>query len=414
MPLYRNAYVLTLNHGINSVLGLLYWVLAARLLPPDVVGSNAAVIALLLFASYVSQLGLRSAMIWYLARAVVRPAKAIRVGYLLSVVVSLFAGSVLLVAFPRLDPSLRMLVDVPALALWFVLSTALWSVFSIQDGVLTGLGHAVWIPVANLAYGVGKLILLTFLAGTAAPLAIFLSWTVAVPLVVVVVNVLIAFVVLPARPRSGDSGAPRLRTLVAFLTGDYAGEILSEAAARLLPAIVISAAGAAATAFYYQAWMVATPLALVASAMAASLTVEGAADREQADAYSRTMLIHMFQVLVPVALAVMVLAPLILEVFGSAYALEGTTLLRILALAALPACVMSWFFATSRIHNRLRGMLVSQAVFTGTVLLAAIALVPRLGIVGAGLAWLAGRSLVAVMIVAFAVFPLFRPNKRRT
>jgi hypothetical protein len=38
VPMYRNAYALMLNTVVNSALGLLYWVVAARTSSPEDVG----------------------------------------------------------------------------------------------------------------------------------------------------------------------------------------------------------------------------------------------------------------------------------------------------------------------------------------------------------------------------------------
>ena len=46
VPLYRNAYALMANTVGNAMLGLLYWVLAARTFPDAAVGRGNALIAL--------------------------------------------------------------------------------------------------------------------------------------------------------------------------------------------------------------------------------------------------------------------------------------------------------------------------------------------------------------------------------
>ena len=37
-PLLRNGYALVANVGITSVLGFVYWIIAARLYPPEYLG----------------------------------------------------------------------------------------------------------------------------------------------------------------------------------------------------------------------------------------------------------------------------------------------------------------------------------------------------------------------------------------
>ena len=45
VPMYRDAYALILSSGATSVVGLVYWMLAARIYSPDAVGFNAAAIS---------------------------------------------------------------------------------------------------------------------------------------------------------------------------------------------------------------------------------------------------------------------------------------------------------------------------------------------------------------------------------
>src|ERR671915_2411359 len=50
-PLFRNAYALMANGGLTGVLGLGYWLVAARLYPPDTLGRDSAEIQAIMFVS---------------------------------------------------------------------------------------------------------------------------------------------------------------------------------------------------------------------------------------------------------------------------------------------------------------------------------------------------------------------------
>ena len=69
VPLYRNAYALMANTAGNSVLGLLYWVLAARTFPDAAVGRGNALISLMMLVSTFTQLNWSGALIRFLPRA---------------------------------------------------------------------------------------------------------------------------------------------------------------------------------------------------------------------------------------------------------------------------------------------------------------------------------------------------------
>ena len=73
----------------------------------------------------------------------------------------------------------------------FILATALWVVFQLQDSVLIGLGRADWVLTETVAFGVIKIVLLVALATALPDEGIFASWTLPLVVVVVAVNVLV-------------------------------------------------------------------------------------------------------------------------------------------------------------------------------------------------------------------------------
>src|SRR5256885_2892880 len=69
VPMYREGYALVLSSGLSSLLGFVYWIVAARSYSPDVVGLNSAVISAMMFLAGMSQLNLASASIRFLPAA---------------------------------------------------------------------------------------------------------------------------------------------------------------------------------------------------------------------------------------------------------------------------------------------------------------------------------------------------------
>ena len=69
VPMYRDAYALMLNTIVNSGLGLLYWIVAARTSTPEVVGRGNALISLMLLVSVLTQVDFGQALIRFLPRA---------------------------------------------------------------------------------------------------------------------------------------------------------------------------------------------------------------------------------------------------------------------------------------------------------------------------------------------------------
>ena len=69
VPLYRNAYSLMLSGAGNALLGMLFWAIASRAYPADIVGTSSAAVAALMFLTGVGGLYLDGALYRFLPRA---------------------------------------------------------------------------------------------------------------------------------------------------------------------------------------------------------------------------------------------------------------------------------------------------------------------------------------------------------
>jgi O-antigen/teichoic acid export membrane protein len=97
-------------------------------------------------------------------------------------------------------------------------------------------------------------------------------------------------------------------------------------------------------------------------------------------------------------LFVFVAGKLLLSLFGSAYAANGTHLLWILAIAAIPDAITNIYAPVLRVRQRL---LAAGAMTMGmalTALIGAWIVAPTLRLDGIGLVWLASQSLGSVWV----------------
>jgi O-antigen/teichoic acid export membrane protein len=93
-----------------------------------------------------------------------------------------------------------------------------------------------------------------------------------------------------------------------------------------------------------------------------------------------------------------VLAPFVLRIFGEDYAAEGTTLLRLLALASIPQVIVAFALALARIRQRVIEVVAIQAVSCGFVLGLGLILLRTYGLNGIGIAWLVGQTILAFLL----------------
>lgn len=393
-PFHRNAYLLMANQVASAALGVGYWVLVARLYDAETVGRNAALIATLMFLAMVAQFGMKDATTRFVGRAGERARALVVRAYVVVVACSVVAGAAW-VAIASATGS-RGSIEKPALAVWLVISVASTALFYVQDGVLSGARRTGLVLAENGAYNVAKIVLLVILANAAPSYGILLSWTLPMPIFIAWISWVIFRRVLPQHDASAEDELPSTGMLARWVVGDHVGALFTEAAARLLPLIVVHQLGDTQNAYFYQAWVIASTLPLLAGSGTTAFIVEATQHPEELRPLARRTLYHLARLLLPVAAVGLVAAPWVLRVFGADYADNGTATLRWLLLGILPGLLVIWFLGYARVTNHINRIVAMQAIASLATLALALALVPEHGIEGAGIAWLAGQACGAV------------------
>ena len=145
-PLYRNGYALVVATGATSLLGFLYWLLAARRYSPADVGRNSALLASMTFLANLAHLNLTNGLNRFVPTSGPRTPRLVGWSYAVAGGLAVVAALIYVGGIETWSPELTNLVrDNPLAVLAFVAATALWVVFQLEDSVLTGLGRADWV-----------------------------------------------------------------------------------------------------------------------------------------------------------------------------------------------------------------------------------------------------------------------------
>ncbi len=412
IPLYANAYMLVTNQAATAVLGLFYWTLAARLYPVEVVGENSAIISSIIFLAMLSELSLKSAMTRFVPRAGAKTAQLILVTLGINFLAALAVSSFLLTVGRHFSITAGLLTDIPFSPVWLALAAMLWTVFYVQDGVLTGMRRARWVLIKNMLLSLAKIALLVLFFRSFANMGLVISWFAPVPLIVLGFGVLIFWRFLPEHLKLDITHTrPITRTeIFTSIGGDYLGGILAETSTRLLPLLVLYFLGKEPTAYFNQAWVVAMPFYLVATNMGSSFVVESSANMKQVAMHSRRILRQMILILVPVVVLIWIGAPFLLHIFGKSYAEESFVLLRWLLLATWPFMFNAWFLSYSRVMGHARSIVAVQALQLVVTLGFSYFWLPVFGITSVGMAWLLAQSLISLGVLTRAISILWPQN----
>ncbi|MFE4412440.1 lipopolysaccharide biosynthesis protein [Streptomyces sp. NPDC056821] len=404
-PLFRNAYALMLNTGISAVLGLGYWLVAARYYSDDAVGQGSAAIAAMKLLAGLTAVTLTGALARFIPIAGRATGRLIARTYVGSSLIVACAAGVFLLTLDMWGPSYRFLHGL-AHGLGFVVAVMAWNLLTLQDGVLTGLRSAPWVPVGNTVFSAVKLALLVGLAVAIPTTGVFVSWVAAIAFSIVPLGWLVFRRLVPRHIRATEDHArpPTAKELGRFLAGDYTGSLFSLAVVYLVPVIIAAQVSSADNAYFYITTTIGGTVNLLAINMGASLTVEGSHDPARLAANTRAALRRMARIMLPICGLLFLLAPYILHVFGEGYAQAATPLLRWFAVGALLRVVMETYFAVLRAQSRTAGLAWLQGLLCALVLGLTLLLLPRMGLTGAGVAEISSLAV----IVAIAAPRLYR------
>ena len=408
LPLFRNAYALLLSSLLTSGLGIVYWAVAANVYPTTDVGIGASLVSVLMFITSISTLNLQSVLYRFLPRAGGN-ARSLVIGTYAFVIASGFLfGTIIAVGGAAIGalPEAFSSPDPTVLAI-FVGSVVIWNVFAFQDHVLASMRLSVWIPVENAIFAILKLVLLVLFVGL-HPFGIFVSWVISAALGVSVVSGTIFGFLLPRYRAQPQTEAFTTRGVVRYVAADYAAGAFATSASSLMPVLVLILLGPAQSAYFYPVWLIGQMLRLAPVAMYSSLLVESSSGHAEYEHDGRRVLLLVGLTLGLPVLALVAAAPLALVVFGAEYAEAGALPMRLLALTAIPFALNSFAAYLARSQARMRTVVVIEAAVAIPSLALALALALPLGLTGVALAILAAQTLVAVVVSARVLRPVFR------
>ncbi len=382
-------------------LGYVYWIVAARRYSIADVGLGGALVSLMTAASVISALGLHTSMVQTLPGADAHTfTRRVNGGLTAAAWTGLAAGAVVVAGLPAVIPEFRVLWHDPLLGSGLIVGVAAWTASNVLDYVAIAERASGNLLTRNTLFAVLKIpFLLAPLAVAAGASGIFGSW-----LISSLISMLAPMWMLRRRAaRYLGFGLASRGTVAELLRVGARHHLLNLGNLTplfVLPILVVGRLSATANAYFYAAWMSGVVFFMVSANVSQSLFAEGSHDpgrvRERAKASARLIA----KLLVPLMLLFVVGGSTILSAFGPRYVTAGTGLLFVLILSAIPDAVTNVFVAVLRVEHRFALATIISAGSAVITLALAWALLPSLGIIGAGWAWLAAQLFGCVVVAA--------------
>ncbi len=399
-PMLRAGYDLITSVVVTSLLGLGFWIAAARLASSSTVGRDTVLVSAMLTLSAMCQLNLGTVLLRFLPATRVAPGRFIVACYAATGLLSLLGGSAFVIAAPRVSNRFDFLHDSAWLAPAFVAAVVLWGVFTLQDSILTALRRSGWVPIENASFGVLKIVLLPGLLLAGVTHAVFLAWVVAMAVLIVPVSAVIRSAIAGGPPRT-DVPSPLedfgRRGLIRFGLHDLGATILAHASTTMLPVLIVVFVGSADSAYFFMPFTMIAAFDLLFLNVAAALTVEGAATRQRLAELVRITARRFAPLLLAGVAFLVASAPLLLGLYGGAYAESGATVLRLLACASVLRALTALYSGVCRVEGRGAPILALQGVTFALLVSLTVVLAPSHGIEGVAAAWLLTHGVVAAI-----------------
>lgn len=392
--LVRSALSLMLTIGLTSVLGMAFWIIAARVYSTEDFGRSSTEISAATLVATLAALNIGAVLTRLLPTTGVRTRWFVLRCYAVTCGLAVLIGT----GFVLLGFADSFLGDSLLQRTVFVLLGVMLLAFMLQDAVLTGLRRATVILYENTAFSVSKLVLLVGLASLLPAAGIVVSWMVPLAIALVVVAFYLFVKVIPQHEARAEGSAhlPSRRKLASFVSAEYAKAMLSTGTTWLLPILVTAQLGATEQAYFYLPWLITYSAVLLPYGISAAYVVESAFEGRQTLDAMRTSVKVAGAVVAVCTLGQFFVAPLLLSLAGPGYAEEGTTLVRILALT-LPFNAINALYGTfAWMEQKLWRLVILQAANAAILLGGSILFMDDWGIEAVGLSYLAAQVLLGL------------------
>ncbi len=398
--LLADAGALFTSAGVNAILGFVFWVVAARLYSAENVGIGTAMVSVMALIGNISRLGLDTALVRSLPGLPQGQRQSvISAGLTIVTVVGILTSLVFALQSIFANETSSLLRQSPWVVLGFTVTCAGWGAGLVLEQVLVVNKRGQYVVWKNLTFSLVKLVTLALLVLPVIDprLSVFTATAIGSA-----AGLLVGWQGLRTHVArqwgAVRNGLAQVRSsLVGYALGNYVSALIAGLPGWLLPIIVVERSGAPTAAYFYTSWMIMVIVNNGPSALGSALLAEGSRQGQASRQLLKRAYAYALLYMVPAVLAVLVAGPRLTPIFGRAYAEQGRELLAYLAVAGLPFAIVQISFMELRLEKELLVLCEVVILFSAITLVGSYMLLPALGLIAIGIAWLVSCSLTAIL-----------------
>lgn len=406
--LLRNSLYPMLATAVAALFGFLFWIFSARLFEVESVGLAATLVSTVGMLGVFSLIGYDSSTVRFLSREKNKNA-AISTGFGIVSLFSIILSGAFLLSVEYISPSLAFIQENALTALLFMFFTTMTALNVYTEAVFLAYRNTVYTFIVTIVFSMVK-IFLPFAFVEFGAIGIFSAASIS-QVIGFVLSVTLLMQHFSYRP-SFVFNTSVMGRFWKYSAGNYVADIFNFLPLALLPILVTNTLGAEQAAYYYVVIMIAGFLYVIPASTMRSLFAEGSHDEKSIPKNVQQSLTTTTLLLTPLVLLLLLIDKYILALFGSSYALSGTTFLNIAVLNSILVTISVLYGSLFRLTNAISALIVRSVTYAGSTLLLAYFLLPY-GLEGAGLA-LVGGNFIAIVISHIAYLRLIPEEKRGT
>jgi O-antigen/teichoic acid export membrane protein len=393
---------------VNAVLGFGFWWVASRSFSPEAVGLASAIVSASLLMGRLTVTGLGTSLAGFLPTYRGSRPSLVLTALIVAAWIGVSLGLLFALVAPAISPEFsRFLTGVPLFVL-FMTGTGLVAVGVVLDQVLVSIRQGHLQLLRNLVFAASKLGLIVVaiaVVGGDSAIPIFTAWVVAEAISLTVLALLRRTRDVPTSSLTFDW--PVVYRLSRNALGHHAISIARTGPALLMPVLVTSVLSASANAAFYVTLILTTALQVIATSATFTLYAVGARSVDALRHQLRLMLGLSFALVGVGIVALLVLGPWILGLFGPSYVEQAGGALPWLAAAAIPLVITDYWIALRRIRQDARGAI--GILMLGAVLQVSLAYLGATtgGLTGLAMWWFIALVLQSLLMVREVVLAAF-------
>jgi O-antigen/teichoic acid export membrane protein len=382
----------------NSLIGMVFWIAAGRLISPDIIGMSSSILSTTFLIGNIGLLGLNHALTIKLPKSDTRTYKnalisrSLLIVFFASAVAGLFYAKI-----PYFPGKPERFFSNHLFVLAFTIFCALWGIHLLLDQVLITLKSGNLTVQKNLSFSISRIILLLLIIQIIGQMYSVLAAT--------GLGVLISLLIVISISQKNNlfriefdqkTDLNFLRILFPQSIKFYLANLFGGLSIFLLPGLVLEMIGADTAAYFYICWMIANLANTGPAAIGVGAFTEGARQGISPDLIKKAIK-YILLISIPITVSLLFFAPWILLIYSPEYSSQGTPLLRLLAIAVIPYSIIELNFAIFRVSKRLDALIANAFLMSFTVVVGSVYLIPIFGLEGVGIARIVGFSLIALI-----------------